>query len=224
MASIFKVKGQDRWTITYTDETRRRRKKMGYKDRETTQVLADKLEDRVKKIRDGIESPEVATEEGDGVVARLLLAWQREAYASGVDGKSIVDEIAQVKLLLHVASGNDVPSNYEWRRKMHVAPIQESVSQFKSPSITYERLTRAIRRLEASGMSAKRAAMCSAAMCRFLEWAYRKAPLPVHEIAMFVFLERNRLRGRSKLRKPRLNNRLARTCSAIADAINEIQQ
>ena len=57
MASVFKTKSSDRYTILYYDENGTRRKKTGYTDKRESQRLAVKLEDQARRIRDGLDDP-----------------------------------------------------------------------------------------------------------------------------------------------------------------------
>src|SRR3954451_12620 len=54
MASVFKPKGKSKYVIFYTDETGRRRKKVGATDKSVTQRIARNLEDRVALRREGV--------------------------------------------------------------------------------------------------------------------------------------------------------------------------
>src|SRR5262245_19131381 len=54
MASIFKPKGKSKYIINYTDETGRRRKKVGASDKGVTLRIARDLENRVALRREGV--------------------------------------------------------------------------------------------------------------------------------------------------------------------------
>jgi hypothetical protein len=57
VASIFKPKNKSKYVIFYTDETGRRRKKIGATDKTVTQRIARDLENRVILRRDGLIDP-----------------------------------------------------------------------------------------------------------------------------------------------------------------------
>jgi integrase/recombinase XerD len=57
MASIFKPKGKTKYVIFYTDETGRRRKKIGATDKAVTQRMAAKLENDVALRKQGLIDP-----------------------------------------------------------------------------------------------------------------------------------------------------------------------
>ena len=55
MASVFKAKGKSEYTIVYTDEHGKHRK--GYTDKRESERLAKELEDRARRIKDGLDDP-----------------------------------------------------------------------------------------------------------------------------------------------------------------------
>ena len=63
MASIFK-RGRDRgkrrafWHISYDNENGIRRTKKGFTDKRATEELADEIERKVRRIREGARRPE----------------------------------------------------------------------------------------------------------------------------------------------------------------------
>jgi integrase len=54
MASVFKIDGAKRYTIVWTDENGRRRKKAGYTDRRESERLGEKLEEEARKVKAGL--------------------------------------------------------------------------------------------------------------------------------------------------------------------------
>ena len=54
MASVFKAKGAEVYTILYYDENGDRRKKAGYSDKRKSQELATKLETEARDIKNGL--------------------------------------------------------------------------------------------------------------------------------------------------------------------------
>jgi hypothetical protein len=57
VASVFKSKGNAYYTIVYTDEHGRRRKKKGYSDKRESECFARRLEERARKVKDGELDP-----------------------------------------------------------------------------------------------------------------------------------------------------------------------
>jgi integrase len=57
VASVFKPKGKTKYVILYTDESGRRRKKIGTTDKGVTQRIARELENRVALRREGLIDP-----------------------------------------------------------------------------------------------------------------------------------------------------------------------
>ena len=84
MASVFKVKGKSEYTLVYTDEHGKRRKKRGFTDKRETERLAKELEDRSRKIKNGLIDPK--TEAYRGHEGRLL-ADHMEDFQRSIRGK-----------------------------------------------------------------------------------------------------------------------------------------
>ena len=57
MASVFKAKGAAKYTILYTDQDGRRRKKMGATDKGVSQRIANDLENKVALRKQGLIDP-----------------------------------------------------------------------------------------------------------------------------------------------------------------------
>ena len=57
MASVFKAAGAKVYSVVYTDQRGKRRKKKGYTDKRESEKLGMRLEDRARKIRDGSIDP-----------------------------------------------------------------------------------------------------------------------------------------------------------------------
>src|SRR5262249_56330718 len=57
MASVFKPGGKSKYVIVYTDETGRRRKKVGATDKAVSERIARDIENRVALRREGVVDP-----------------------------------------------------------------------------------------------------------------------------------------------------------------------
>jgi hypothetical protein len=57
MASVFKPTGKSKYAIFYTDETGRRRKKVGTADKAVSERIARDIENRVALRREGVVDP-----------------------------------------------------------------------------------------------------------------------------------------------------------------------
>jgi integrase len=57
MPSVFKSDGAAKYTIFYTDENGKRRKKTGFPDKKRSDRLAAQLEERAREIREGLADP-----------------------------------------------------------------------------------------------------------------------------------------------------------------------
>src|SRR5262245_16890264 len=89
MASVFKAKGAKKFTIIYTDEHGKRRKKRGYSDKGETMKLARKLEDRVDKIHDGLLDPrdeQYQKHESDPLTVHV------EAFGGALEAKNVTEK------------------------------------------------------------------------------------------------------------------------------------
>jgi integrase len=91
MASVFKSKGKAEYTIVYTDEHGDRRKKKGYTDKRVTERLAKELEDRARRIRDGLDDPKAeAYRDHEGApLTDHLEAFGRSLVAKGATLKHV---------------------------------------------------------------------------------------------------------------------------------------
>jgi integrase len=91
MASVFKAKGNAEYTIVYTDEHGKRRKKRGYTDKRESDRLAKELEDRARKIKDGLIDPKAEsyrTHEGTPLLDHVA-AFERSILAKGATDKHV---------------------------------------------------------------------------------------------------------------------------------------
>jgi hypothetical protein len=89
MASVFKAKGSSAYTVLYMDEHGKRRKKKGYTDKRESERLAKDLEDRARKIKDGLIDPKAEAyraHEGTLLVDHVA-AFERSILAKGATAK-----------------------------------------------------------------------------------------------------------------------------------------
>jgi site-specific recombinase XerD len=105
MASVFKVKGATRYTIVFTDEHGKRRKKRGYTDKRESDRLATELEDRARRIKDGLADPRAEayrTHEGTPLLDHLL-AFERSILAKGATPKHVHMTLQRTRRVLGLA-------------------------------------------------------------------------------------------------------------------------
>jgi integrase len=110
MASVFKSKGKTEYTIVYTDEHGKRRKKRGYTDKKESDRLAAELETRSRKIRDGLIDPRAEsyrTHEGTPLVDHLE-EFGRSIHANGATAKHVQMTIQRVRRMLDLAKARRI--------------------------------------------------------------------------------------------------------------------
>jgi site-specific recombinase XerD len=102
VASIFKSKGKSEYTIVYTDEHGKRRKKRGYTDKRETQAFAADLETRARKIRDGrIDPKDEAYRRHEGrPLADHLVDFGRSIAAEGATAKHVQTTMQRARRML----------------------------------------------------------------------------------------------------------------------------
>lgn len=86
MASIFKPNGSSKYVIEYTDETGRRRKKIGATDKAVTERIARDIENKVALRREGIIDPR---EEAYAKHAALPLLTHLDAWGESLSSKGV---------------------------------------------------------------------------------------------------------------------------------------
>src|SRR5262245_27470524 len=89
MASIFKPSGKSKYVILYIDETGRRRKKTGAKDKQVTERIARDLENRVALRREGVVDvkAEAYRDHEARPLAEHLTDWVKALQAKGTTPK-----------------------------------------------------------------------------------------------------------------------------------------
>ena len=105
MASVFKTKGATRYTIVFTDEHGRRRKKRGYTDKRESDRLATELEDRARRIKDGLADPRAeAYRNHEGTfLSDHLAAFERSILAKGATPKHVHMTVQRTRRVLDLA-------------------------------------------------------------------------------------------------------------------------
>src|SRR4051812_45115149 len=131
MASVFKPKGKAKYIIFYTDETGRRRKKVGATDKSVTQRIARDLENRVALRREGLIDPAA------------------ESYAAH-GGRILADHLADFHAGL--VQKEDAP-RYVQQVRANVARILETGGMCRPSDLSPARVQEALARLRAAGLS-----------------------------------------------------------------------
>ncbi len=91
MASVFRTKSATKYTIVYTDESGRRRKKQAFTDKRESERLANSLEERARKIKLGLDDPKTEgyrRHEGTALLEHLA-AYERSLVAKAATAKYV---------------------------------------------------------------------------------------------------------------------------------------
>ena len=110
MASIFKSKGKAEYTVLYMDEHGRRRKKKGYTDKRESERLAKELEDRARKIKDGLADPKAEAYRGhEGMpLIEHLTAFEQSVRAKGSTAKHVHMKAQRTRRVLDLAKARRI--------------------------------------------------------------------------------------------------------------------
>jgi integrase len=105
MASVFKSDGAEKYTILYTDQNGKRRKKTGYPDKKRSDRLAMKLEEGAREIRDGLRDPKAEAYRGqEGVLLTDHLAdFGRSITAKGGTDKHAQMTVGRTRRVIELA-------------------------------------------------------------------------------------------------------------------------
>lgn len=153
MASIFKRKGKRTkhhpYIIQYKDEQGRKRQVTGYTDKDATLRRASDIEDRVRKIHDGLLDPstERRQEHSRRPIGEHLEEFRQDMLARNVT-------LAQARLV-----------HYRAERLFSLASIE------RLTDISPSAVMRAVARIQAEGRSAKTCNDTLAAAKQFCKWA-----------------------------------------------------
>ena len=135
MASVFKFPANAvKWTILYTDENGKRRKKAGYSDKRESERLGMKLEERASKIRDGTADPaaEAYRDHGKRPLSDHLADWTKALDAKGTTPKHVELFTGRAKRIVALLAGGrlcdiDPPKNV---KRADVASFEQTLSKW----------------------------------------------------------------------------------------------
>ena len=107
MASVFKAKGERKYTILYFDEDGRRRKTKGCSDKAESERIAADLENQVAVCRAGlVDRKAEAYRDHEAIpLARHISDWQADLIAKGHTSKHAEHTSNRVRRLVTVALG-----------------------------------------------------------------------------------------------------------------------
>jgi len=131
MASVFKAAGAKKYTILWTDEHGRRRKKAGYTDKGETMRLAVKLEERAEKIRDGSIDPRDGkfAEHGAKPIKEHLTDYSRAVKAKGATDKHVKGLLSRVQYVLDLAKIKRIAD-------LSLSDVQEVIARIRQDQST----------------------------------------------------------------------------------------
>ncbi|HMB05426.1 MAG TPA: hypothetical protein VKP69_17025 [Isosphaeraceae bacterium] len=177
MASIFKPKGKAKYVILYTDETGRRRKKIGATDKAVTQRIARDLENRVALRREGIvdAKADALINHGARPLSDHLADWQAGMLARGKTARHAGQyhtRAARVAALVRGARPDDIDPGKRpeaQARATHV--LADALKAARLPDLTPDRIQAALARLREVGKSNQTVNHYRAAVRAFVRWA-----------------------------------------------------
>ena len=162
MASVFKFpENAAKWTILYTDENGKRRKKVGYTDKRESERLGMKLEERACKIRDGLVDPkaEAYRDHAARPLSVHLADWTKDLDAKGTTPKHVELFTGRAKRIVALLAGGKLhdiepPKNV---KRADIAGFELALSKWTAnvrlADLTTERVQKALATLKAEGLS-----------------------------------------------------------------------
>jgi integrase len=184
MASIFKAKGDKRYTILYYDENRKRRKKTGYTDKAETRRLANELEDQARRRRDGLDDPraEAFREHGARPLAEHLDTWRDTMRNQGHTAKHADQSAERVRRLLAVIFGakpDDIDGKTMTRAQQEQAraTVDRLIAKTRLADVATERVQAALATFRNSGRSAQTCNHYRACVRAFARWCWKTGRL-----------------------------------------------
>ncbi len=180
MASIFKPNGSSKYVIEYTDETGRRRKKIGATDKAVTERIARDIENKVALRREGIIDPR---EEAYAKHAALPLLTHLDAWGESLSSKGVTRQhlklhtsraMRVVALFLGAKLPDIEPAKPATRQGVAraTAELRKWVSSARLPDLTAENVQKALSRLIGEGRSLQTANHHRNAIKSFAKWLY----------------------------------------------------
>ena len=180
MASVFKSDGAEKYTILYTDEFGKRRKRAGYTDKKRSDRLANDLAERAREIRDGLADPkaEAYRDHAARPLADHLADWTKALEAKGATPKHIELFTGRAKRLVGLLAGAklcDIDPPKSTKHK-DLPGFDEALSKatatVRLSELTAERVQQALATLKAEGRSLQTLNHYRAAIKSFAAWCY----------------------------------------------------
>jgi integrase len=178
MASVFKSKGSKRYTIMFSDEHGNRRKRRGYTDKGETMKLAIKLEERARKIRDGLVDPrdEQFRDHDRRPIAEHLEAWSRAMDATGSTTKHVELFASRARRVIAIVGGaapqqTEMPGRPNGEAVKHVVEgMAKAVAPVRLHDLTQEKVQQALSALKDHGLGLLTVNHYGTAVKAFSKW------------------------------------------------------
>jgi integrase len=180
MASVFKPEGSKKYVIVYTDETGRRRKKIGATDKTMTEQLARAIESQVFLRKHGQVDPKA--EAYRDFQARPLVehisAWEANLIAEGRTADHVERVTGRVRRLVAVILG----LNAAWLDHRRLPPsergkvprtIEAAIKPARLSDLTRQKVQAAIAKLKDAGYSHGTCNHYRTAVKIFVRWCKR---------------------------------------------------
>jgi len=184
MASVFKAKGASKYTILYTDENDRRRKKVGTTDKAVSQRIANDLENKVALRRQGLIAPSaerVAESERTPLVGHVV-DWHADLCHRGCTPKHAALSADRVRRLVAVmcgASPDDVDAKRMTRASCEEARSQMSrlIGHVRLSILSSDKVQAGLAAFRDSGRSLETCNHYRRAVRGFTRWAWKTGRL-----------------------------------------------
>jgi integrase len=181
VASVFKPAGSKRWHINYTDETGKRRKKVGCSDKAATNRLANDIANKVALRREGLIEPEAEQRSAAGrkPLAVHLAAWHDHLSAQGHTDKHAGMSLERARRVVALVKGAALAHiapprrTKQTDREAFVKRVDSLVEAARLADLTRDRVQGALAALKDGGLSLQSVNHHRACIRAFSRWAWR---------------------------------------------------
>jgi integrase len=184
VASVFKADGARKYTIVYTDENGRRRKKAGATDKAVSERIARDIENKVALRREGLIDPKDEAYRGHQArpLADHLAGWHASLIAKGHTAKHADQSVDRVRRLIAVMFGarpDDIDGKTMSRPEQEQARllIARLVAKAHLSDLTADRVQATLATIRDSGRSLQTCNHYRACVRAFARWAWKDGRL-----------------------------------------------
>ena len=180
MASVFKSDGAEKYTILYTDENGKRRKRAGYTDKKRSDRLANDLQERAREIRDGLADPkaEAYRDHAARPLADHLADWTNALEAKNNTTTHVELFTARAKRVVALLAGAKLCEIDPPKCTKHKdlpgfeSALAKATASVRLSDLTAERVQQALATLKTEGRSLATLNHHRAAVKSFAAWCY----------------------------------------------------